>query len=201
MGELHSRVLAALDEVTNKNQSQQSPEDNEGFFAVFVRALKSDMSRGSEFDRNAEEGTLVSYLKKSCEFISKIIRVSRHLILRLSLLWVNVYYYSNRRTWKTIIHSQRFSKTKDSQVFWQTDQLLLWIWGLFLERSGKFKLTQSTGMRQKCLDLRSLSPAVCDLRILLALFFVLAIVDFNTISSLLQAFPRFFPLIFPTYNF
>ena len=91
MGELHSRVLAALDEVTNKNQSQQSPEDNEGFFAVFMRALKSDMSHGSEFDRNAEEGTLVSYLKKSCEFISKIIRVSRHLTLRLSLLWVNVY--------------------------------------------------------------------------------------------------------------
>ena len=91
MGELHSRVLAALDEVTNKNQSQQSPEDNEGFFAVFVRAIKSDMSHGSEFDRNAEEGTLVSYLKKSCECISKIIRVSIHLTLRLSLLWVNVY--------------------------------------------------------------------------------------------------------------
>ena len=96
MGELHSRVLAALDEVTNKNQSQQSPEDNEGFFAVFVRALKSDMSHGSEFDRNAEEGTLVSYLKKSCEFISKIIRVSRHLTLRLSLLWVNVYSATTR---------------------------------------------------------------------------------------------------------
>ena len=86
MGELHSRVLAALDEVTNKNQSQQSPEDNEGFFAVFMRALKSDMSHGSEFDRNAEEGTLVSYLKKSCEFISKIIRVSRHLNLETFII-------------------------------------------------------------------------------------------------------------------
>lgn len=86
MGELHSRVLAALDEVTNKNQSQQSPEDNEGFFAVFVRAIKSDMSYGSEFDRNAEEGTLVSYLKKSCEFISKIIRVSRHLNLETFII-------------------------------------------------------------------------------------------------------------------
>ena len=96
MGELHSRVLAALDEATNKNQSQQSPEDNEGFFSVFMRALKSDMSHGGEFDRNAEEGTLVSYLKKSCEFISKIIRVSRHLTLRLSLLWVNVYSATTR---------------------------------------------------------------------------------------------------------
>ena len=91
MGELHSRVLVALNEATNKNQSQQSPEDNEGFFAVFMKALKSDMSHGSEFDRNAEEAKVVSYLNQSCEFISKIIRVSRHLTLRLPLLWVNVY--------------------------------------------------------------------------------------------------------------
>ena len=119
MGELHSRVLAALDEVTNKNQSQQSPEDNEGFFAVFMRALRSDMSHGSEFDRNAAEGTLVSYLKKSCEFISKIIRVSRHLTLRLSLLWVNVYDATTRTgaLGRRFIQSQRFSKTKDTQVF------------------------------------------------------------------------------------
>lgn len=90
MGELHSRVLAALDEVTNKNQSQQSPEDNEGFFAVFMRALKSDMSHGGEFDRNAEEGTLVSYLKKSCEFISKIIRSADSIdgsILNSTIQW------------------------------------------------------------------------------------------------------------------
>ena len=173
MGELHSRVLAALDEVTNKNQSQQSPEDNEGFFAVFMRALKSDMSHGSEFDRNAEEGTLVSYLKKSCEFISKIIRVSRHLTLRLSLLWVNVYSATTRTgaLGRRLCNHNGFRKQKILKFFCQTDQLLLWIWGLFPERSGKFKLTQSTGMRQKCFDLRSLSPAVCDLRLLLVFLF------------------------------
>ena len=173
MGELHSRVLAALDEVTNKNQSQQSPEDNEGFFAVFMRALKSDMSHGGEFDRNAEEGTLVSYLRKSCEFISKIIRVSRHLTLRLSLLWVYVYSATTRTgaLGRRLCNHNGFRKQKILKFFWQTDQLLLWIWGLFPERSGKFKLTQSTGMRQKCFDLRSLSPAVCDLRLLLVFLF------------------------------
>ena len=121
MGELHSRVLAALDEVTNKNQSQQSPEDNEGFFAVFMRALKSDMSHGGEFDRNAEEGTLVSYLKKSCEFISKIIRVSRHLNLE------NVYSATTRTgaLGRRLCNHNGFRKQKILKFFWQTDQLLL----------------------------------------------------------------------------
>ena len=116
MGELHSRVLAALDEVTNKNQSQQSPEDNEGFFAVFMRALKSDISHGSEFDRNAEEGTLVSYLKKSCEFISKIIRVSRHLTLRLhycglmfTVLLLEPAYLEDDYPFTTVFENKRFS--------------------------------------------------------------------------------------------
>ena len=78
MGELHSRLLAALDEATIKNQSQQSIDDNEGFISVFMRALKSDTSQGSDFDRNAEEGKLVSYLKQTCELMSKIVRVSMH---------------------------------------------------------------------------------------------------------------------------
>ena len=78
MGELHSRVLAALDEATNKNQSQQSLDDNEGFFSVFMRALKSDTSQGSDFDRNAEEGKLVSYLKQTSELMSKIVKVSNY---------------------------------------------------------------------------------------------------------------------------
>ena len=30
--------------------------------------------------------------------------------------------YLNRGTWKKIVQSQQFLKTKDSQVFWQTEQ-------------------------------------------------------------------------------
>ena len=164
MGELHSRVLAALDEVTNKNQSQQSPEDNEGFFAVFMRALKSDMSHGGEFDRNAEEGTLVSYLKKSCEFISKIIRVSIHLTLRLSLLWVNVYGATTRTgaLGRRLSNHNGFRKQKILKFFVNSFFVARSLWPSFFTS-----------------------------------IFVLAIVDFSTIRSLLEAFLVFFSLFSP----
>lgn len=83
MGELHSRVLSALNEATNKSQTgQKSLDDNEGFFAVFMRALNSDTSQVGGFDRNAGEGKLVSYLDQTCKLLSSIVRVSIALALR-----------------------------------------------------------------------------------------------------------------------
>jgi len=91
MGELHSRVLAALDEASTKGQAgQQSLEDNEGFFAVFLKALKSDTSQGSDFDRNAEDGKLVSYLEQTSKLLSKIVKETDSIvgsILNRTIQW------------------------------------------------------------------------------------------------------------------
>ena len=74
MGELHSRVLSALTEVTNKSQSQ-CPEKSESFLAVFMKAVNSSTSQGTEFDKNAEEGKLASYLEQTSKLLSSVVKV------------------------------------------------------------------------------------------------------------------------------
>lgn len=70
-------MLSALDEATSKSQSaQQSVENTEGFFAVFMKALNSGTSQGTDFDRNNEEGKLVSYLEQTNKLLSNIVKVS-----------------------------------------------------------------------------------------------------------------------------
>ena len=71
-------MLSALDEATSKSQSaQQSVEaDTEGFFAVFMKALNSGTSQGTDFGRNNEEGKLVSYLEQTNKLLSNIVKVS-----------------------------------------------------------------------------------------------------------------------------
>ncbi|XP_068678556.1 sphingomyelin phosphodiesterase 4-like isoform X2 [Montipora foliosa] len=73
MGELHSRVLSALTEVTNKSQSQ-CPEKSESFLAVFMKAVNSSTSQGTEFDKNAEEGKLASYLEQTSKLLSGVVK-------------------------------------------------------------------------------------------------------------------------------
>ena len=70
-------MLSTLDEATSKSQSaQQSVENTEGFFAVFMKALNSGTSQGTDFDRNNEEGKLVSYLEQTKKLLSNIVKVS-----------------------------------------------------------------------------------------------------------------------------
>ena len=80
-------MLSALDEATNKRQSsQQSDENTEGFFTVFMKALNSGTSQGTDFDRNNEEGKLVSHLEQTSNFLSNIVKVSLLLMFEMSVL-------------------------------------------------------------------------------------------------------------------
>ena len=77
MGELNSRVLAALDEAKAKSQvAQESAANTEGILGFFRSVLNSGSSQGDEFDRKAEESKLVSYLEQTSKLLSQIVRVS-----------------------------------------------------------------------------------------------------------------------------
>ena len=70
-------MSSALNEATNKSQlTEQSAENNEGFFSVFMKALNSDTSQGTGLDTNAEEHKLLSYLQQTDTFLSHIVKVS-----------------------------------------------------------------------------------------------------------------------------
>lgn len=73
MGELHSRVLSALSEVTNRSQSL-IPERRESFFTVFLKAVNNSTSHGVESVRNGEEGKLVSYLEQTKKMLPHVVK-------------------------------------------------------------------------------------------------------------------------------
>ena len=75
MGELHSRVLSALSEVTNRSQSL-IPERRESFFTVFLKAVNNSTSHGVESGRNGEEGKLVSHLEQTKKMLPHVVKVS-----------------------------------------------------------------------------------------------------------------------------
>lgn len=85
MGELHSRVLSALSEVTNRSQSL-IPERRESFFTVFMKAVNNSTSHGVESDRNGGEGKLVSYLEQTKKLLHHVVKVS---LLSFSFLLVS----------------------------------------------------------------------------------------------------------------
>lgn len=79
MGELHSRVLSALDEANSSSQAaQESQENTGGIVGLFKSLFNSGNAHEDEFDRKTEEGKLVSNLKQTCELLSRIVRVSMH---------------------------------------------------------------------------------------------------------------------------
>ena len=77
MGELHSRVLAALDAANRKSQAAQECRENAGGIVGLLKSIfNSGNLQDDEFDRKTEEGKLVSNLKQTCELLSSIVRVS-----------------------------------------------------------------------------------------------------------------------------
>lgn len=77
MGELYTRVLAALDEAKAMNQTAQESEGNTGGFTGFLRHFfKHGASQGDEFERKADSTKLLSYLEQTSNLMQQIVMVS-----------------------------------------------------------------------------------------------------------------------------
>lgn len=81
MGELYTRVLAALDEAKAMNQTAQESEGNTRGFTGFLRNfLKHGASQGDEFERKADSTKLLSYLEQTSNLMQQIVKVSLQII-------------------------------------------------------------------------------------------------------------------------
>ena len=81
MGELYTRVLAALDEAKAMNQTAQESEGNTRGFTGFLRNfLKHGASQGDEFERKADSTKLLSYLEQTSYLMQQIVKVSLQII-------------------------------------------------------------------------------------------------------------------------
>lgn len=91
MGELYTRVLAALDEAKAMNQTAQESEGNTRGFTGFLRNfLKHGASQGDEFERKADSTKLLSYLEQTSNLMQQIVKNTETIdggILNSSIQW------------------------------------------------------------------------------------------------------------------